>query len=340
MDHNAWEPLLRYESRDYLAAYYKKKYNRGISAKSAHDIGSCFTQGREYFASASTASEAVKPLLLYYGVSSIGRGATLLLSPNKSEESLVSSHGLNTVKWKNTLQQGLSAILALEVVSSKGAFVDFVGSIGNRQPYVWHMDSGSTGHSTVDFGEIKFTDGDDKISLGDLLSRETELASEHETISKDWGELDIGWVGSYDSGVKVNFIPIYGKDTSAAISSYNFPPSASVSYERDRTILGLSTICIDIPTPPDRRGDIVPIAVSGEGRTSTLVRPFKNGDRIIDIHRMYLESYILGMLSRYFPSKWMSLVRSEKGDISRSLVLAAISRIERKFPQLLRQHLV
>lgn len=340
MDRNAWEPLLRYESRDYLTAYYRNKYNRGLSAKAAHEIGSCFTQGREYFASASTASEAVKPLLLYYGVSSIGRGATLLLSPNKSEESLASSHGLNTVKWKNTLQQGLSAILALEIVSTKGAFVDFVDSIGNRQPYVWHMDSGSTGHSTVDFGKIKFADGKENISLGELLSREVDLSSEHETISKHWGELDIGWVTSYDDGVKVNFIPIHGIDATNAISNYNFPSSSSVSHERDRIIPGLSIICISIATPPDRRGDIVPIAVSGEGRTSTLVRPFKNGDKIVDIHRMYLEAYILGMLSRYFPSKWMSLVRSEKGDISRSLILAAVSRIERKFPQLLRQHLI
>jgi len=54
---------------------------------------------------------------------------------------------------------------------------------------------------------------------------------------------------------------------------------------------------------------------------------------------MYVEAFILGMLCRYHSSKWMSILRSDKGDIARSVILAAVARIETGFPRLLRNQL-
>lgn len=36
----------------------------------------------------------------------------------------------------------------------------------------------------------------------------------------------------------------------------------------------------------------------------------------------------------------MGLLRSEKGDIARSVILAAVARIESKFPKLFREQLI
>lgn len=47
----------------------------------------------------------------------------------------------------------------------------------------------------------------------------------------------------------------------------------------------------------------------------------------------YVLSYILGMLARYYPSKWMSLIRNEKGDALMPSLLKSLSYIENKFPQ-------
>ena len=74
MDRTVWEPLQRFESRDYLTKYYKQKHDRDLSEKRSQEIGASFIQGREYFTSALNASNLVKPLLLYYGITALSRG--------------------------------------------------------------------------------------------------------------------------------------------------------------------------------------------------------------------------------------------------------------------------
>lgn len=52
------------------------------------------------------------------------------------------------------------------------------------------------------------------------------------------------------------------------------------------------------------------------------------------ISKAYLVSYILGVLVRYFPSRWMALIRNQKGDAVLPLLRAAIVYVEEQFPQL------
>lgn len=341
MDRKLWEPLLRFESRDYVTRHYKEKHGRSLNAKRAYEIGSCFTQGREYFASASTASDTVKPLLLYYGVASLSRGVTLLKDRTKNEESLTPRHGLSAVNWAKTLHAGISEVLNLEVRCEKGGFTEFVTSVGNRQSYTWlhrRKESGRLveGHFSSDFGTIRLLDDNSSVSLGDLLSREKELATEYRIAAGKWGNTDLGSVVASDASVRVHLHKIEGSDLESAIKSYRFPETAKFTIEADPRYSKFETICVEIPVVGEERKKVVPMAAAEKGALSTLVRPFPNGDKIIDIHRVYLEAYILGMLCRYFPSKWMSLLRSDKGDIARSLVLAAMARIEAKFPLLVR----
>lgn len=339
LDRKIWEPLQRFESRDYLARHYEKQHGRSLSAQRAHEIGSCFTQGREYFTSASTASDAVKPLLLYYGVASLGRGVTLLLDSRKREESLTPAHGLGAVEWAKTLHAGISNVLKLKVQCSKGTFPEFVNAVGNGQSYTWLDKDRRAGGFRNDFGEIRFLSDGSLISLGDLLSREKDLAGEYEIANDGWGNTDIGSVVALESCIRVFFIPAAGRDMGAAITSYGFPETAKASLQASPVYPQLRTLCVEIPASGEDRKKVIPMAVDQDKNIGWLIRPFSNGDNIIDIHRMFIESFMLGMLSRYFPSKWMSLLRSEKGDISRSVILAAIARIETEFPKLLRNHL-
>jgi len=340
LDRKLWEPLLRFESRDYLTRYYHERHSRQLNAQRAQEIGSCFIQGREYFTSASTASDTVKPLLLYYGIASLGRGFTLLRDGSKREESLTPGHGLTTMEWPKTLQPGISEVLELRVQCAKGGFQEFVEAAGNGQSYAWLDEQGQLGHFRNDFGEVAFLSDGSHVSLGDLLSREADLISEYETVNRGWGNIDLGTVVALQDRLRLHFAPVQGVDLKTALASYKFPNNIQISNQHHPRIPMLQTICVDLPSVGEYRKKLAPMATGQENQVSWLVRPLPNGDNIADIHRIYLEAYILGMLSRYFPSKWMGLLRSEKGDVARSVILAAVARIESHFPKLLREQIV
>ena len=124
-----------------------------------------------------------------------------------------------------------------------------------------------------------------------------------------------------------------------AIEQYGFPETAKSGVMPNPRVSQLPSLCIEIAGVGEDLKKLVPLAVDQDKNIGWIIRPLANGDNIVDIHRMYIESFILGMLSRYFPSKWMSLLRSEKGDIARSVILAASARIESTFPQLLRDQI-
>lgn len=336
MERKQWEHLQRFESRDYLTRYYKKQHDRSLNAQRSHEIGSCFTQGREYFLSASSASDTVKPLLIYYGVASISRGVTLLKDASKKEESLTPAHGLMTIDWAKTLHDGISEVLNLKVQCSRGTFPEFVQAVGNGQSYAWLTETRQTGHFNNDFGEIKFIKDSSFLSLGDLLSREKELASEYEIANDGWGNTDFGIVMALENSVQIYFNPVQGMNLAAAITSYSFPENVQVSAKPNPRYPQIMSVCVEIHCSGEARKKVVPMAMEQDKNIGWLIRPMPNGDNIIDIHRMFIESFILGMLSRYFPSKWMSILRSEKGDIARSAILSAMNRIEYSFAELVR----
>jgi len=49
----------------------------------------------------------------------------------------------------------------------------------------------------------------------------------------------------------------------------------------------------------------------------------------------YATSYALGMLSRYYPSRWVSLLTGGRGDFSYPLLAEASRVVEDVFPQVL-----
>jgi len=78
---------------------------------------------------------------------------------------------------------------------------------------------------------------------------------------------------------------------------------------------------------------LFPVSHYGSGEYMSVILDFPNGDRMTEFFKLYLVSYCLGMLSRYFPSVWMALLRNEKGDFAQPLLVRAVEAIESDFPE-------
>ena len=80
-------------------------------------------------------------------------------------------------------------------------------------------------------------------------------------------------------------------------------------------------------------------ARSDSGGSAYLVAPLPGGANLSSLSLLYLASFSLGMLTRYFPSIWQSLLARGAGDFSFPLIRTTLALIERRFPWLLLQEL-
>lgn len=337
-EHEAWERLQRFESRDYLQNYFEKSYSRKLSASRAHSISSSFTQGREYFMSARSASISVKPLLLYYGASSLARGMTLVKSPAISEHGMKPSHGLAQHRWAETLQSGISAVLKLRISCTSGLFGEFFQAVGNKGELKARNGLGQRMSGWVSYGQIAFMDGGSTLSLSDILSRDTRLEDDYQKVAGEDSNIDFGFLQLTDEELGIFFMNIgrqSAEDILAKIAAHGFPEKTKFEVGRfpeghPHAAGGLwAKVGLDSTLSRDSAFPMI----SGAGELHHIIRPFPRGDRISEIHRTYFVSFIIGMLCRYYPSVWMQLVTGGKGDIARSVVLNSVRIVERSFPQ-------
>ena len=172
MTNQKWHEISRFESYDLARSWYQQTHQRQMNDAKTRQINAFFIQGREYFKSASSADMSVKPLLLYYGVLSLSRGAILLRNASKKGESLVPSHGLKEVNWRGTMSGGIKNILDLGIQAERGTFLELVESIPNvHQAHYFSHQSRSKAVLQHNLGVIGFCTTGEVLTLGDLLSR-------------------------------------------------------------------------------------------------------------------------------------------------------------------------
>ena len=172
MSNQEWHNISRFESYDLAKSWYQQTHQRQMNAAKTRQVNAFFIQGREYFKSASSSDLSVKPLLLYYGVLSLSRGAILLRNDSKKGESLAQSHGLKGVNWQGTLSGGIKNILDLEIQAERGTFRELVEPIPNvHQTHYFSHQSKSKAVLHHNLGEIGFCTTGELLTLGDLLSR-------------------------------------------------------------------------------------------------------------------------------------------------------------------------
>lgn len=335
-----WQSLSRFESYDFVDRWYQKAHQRKPNAAKISQINACFVQGNEYFSNAALSEMSVKPLLIYYGVLSLSRGVILANNPNKKEESLKKTHGLEPHDWQGTLKGGIKDVLEVRIRCTDGTFSELVEvchNLNTMHKFLGPTDTkGSDGHN---LGEIKFVSDGSFLTLDDLISRVSQTAGMYEELTGRQAKAFSGCrIASHPPGTHFAF-PIIG-----------LPQELKKIADGKKVTIGSSNQVCPGFKQSDDAGDCLifahkdraayevaerqfPVSHYNGGWAMQVILDFSNGDKMTEFFKLYLLSYCLGMLSRYFPSVWMALLRNEKGDFAQPLLIRAVEAIESGFPE-------
>ena len=336
MKSQEWHALSRFESHDLVKAWYKKTHGKEPNAAKVSQVNALFIQGREYFRNVALADMSVKPLLLYYGVLSLSRGAILLNNPSKKEESLEPRHGLEIVDWQGTLKAGIKNVLELQIRATSGTFRELVEACPNKHiELCFYSPTKTKVVVDHDLGDITLSNNGSLLSLHDLLSRLMQTTFDYQEIT----------------GRKSKWFPVvitvHPTETHFALMSPHVIPDFEALID-GKSVLLKSTIQSwpNLPIDSIPQYSLVfrheadkshqkkfPVFHYTDGHQSMIgILDFPNKDKLSEFFKLYLTSYALGMLARYYPSKWMALLRNSPGDFAQPLILKAIEAIETHFP--------
>lgn len=320
----AWAVLRNYESKELVRRLYQERHDRDASAGLAREISCAIGQAREYFKNARTADPIVKPLLLYYGVMNLARGAIMFLAVNRREATLSPRHGLSEISWRDMVANDLIDVSALQFrIEKAGTIVEFAEATEHRTLLRVQKSIVTDEVASPFQGEVIAT-------LGDLLSRIPELARQYRRWKTPQLSLAAEWQRLNDS-VQITVRRDQGgrrvsdKDVAAVFAGCNY---GVTSTEPDKFVL---------VAPHDASSPMIWDSINKHmfdiGHV-VLVARFPGNQELSKPVAVYALAYVLGMLVRYFPSLWMALLRNERGDAALPTLLEAIAYVEEYFPLL------
>jgi hypothetical protein len=309
-----------------VCRWHKQIHNRDLNARRAKEITSSAKQAREFFRNSDQSNDSVRPLLSFYGVASLSRSLSLLLKKGSGEEALNPGHGLETSDWREVLSgeisEGIGALGGLRIKTCSGLFEDFVRETDNRMCI--HINS-----STVDWRlPYSLSPSGDKMTLEDLLSRIPDLQGEYSRS---------GRVTAYAQVHEMFYSPPASFKAKVAAKPFE---AFKDSYTDDFTIT-LAGEFYDVVREADLTKRCAPQFMHtyvnkmfGAIPTLHIVKPMASGARYSQLAVTYMTSFILGMLARYFPTQWVSLLSGEKGDALWPAINAAQRYIDSAFPEM------
>ena len=314
-----WYALREYETRDITSRSYESRHSMELSANKAREISSNFIQAREYFRNASEADSTVRPLLQYYGVASLSRGLTLFLEPTKRETSLKQSHGLQVCDWGQELSNGLTGIGNLRTRLTKGLFHDLLLATDNK----FYFRSNS---STVNWSiGAHIPPLGSEFTLEEVAARIPDVASQYKA-----------WVGEallfmVLKSLKIDHehdlieFAVSEKDSEKIESVFPVESFPSRSVTGD----GATVVVACRRSEESFFAQRVGIWDIGD---VVLYRPLESHLYFTPLAACFVLSFVLGMLCRYFPTTWINIGRSEKGDAFYPLATRLLDWIQDMFP--------
>lgn len=322
------QQLIQLENRDVVQKWFNIIHKRDLNLTRTKEINSAAKQSSEFFKNAELANYTVRPLLTFYGISTLSRALILLLKPNSGENTLAAGHGLQTMNWSNTLSsseinQSLKNIGQLEVKTCKGLFTELINGTQNRISI--HANS-----SVVDWRlEYDIPNIGFSFTLNELISRIPDLNTDLKILKIEEKYCPVDKMSfNNESGFRCNVnqrfevIKHTFKEFGYAISNSNNAYELTCSSE-----IFKKNLPFFLHQYVNKMFRSIPVL--------HLVQPFDDKNYYSEIGITFLLSYYLGMLVRYFPTHWNSLVQGERGDIYWPVLNRAQNYVETVYPELI-----
>jgi hypothetical protein len=329
---SAESQLVALESVDVVREWHTRLCGRQLSARRAAQIVAAARQAREYMRNASSAGYTVRPLLTYYANASLARALVLLLRRSGGEETLSRGHGIETVGWSDLLatdtHPALPSIFDLRARVTAGLFQDLVDETENT--ICIHVQS-----SAVDWrlaypkpsAGLVFT-------LGDVATRLPDLKPQQSPHGPKWR---LAAVSEMTYSDEAGFV---AKAKGGPLSTVKDEYVAS-GYAVQGTGGTLDLVC-----PVQTFKAALPQLTHsylhktfGSIPDLYLAPPLASGARLSQIGLTLALSYMLGMLTRYFPTHWMALQSGTSGDGLWPVLFVAQEYVENTFPELVLEFL-
>ena len=325
-----WQRLLGLESHDIVQMRFEQIHARKLNARRAAEINAAARQAREYFRNANASDYSVRPLLTFYGVACLARALFLLMKANGGEEGLKAGHGLETKGWRNVMNgsvvEDLKKIEELKIVTRSGLFSDFLVQVKNTT-LVYYRSGATIGHC-----EYGHPGTGVEISLGDLFSRIPDLWRDYSSVSEPQFASVSEFSNSVEKGLEVK---LAGDRASAVAGAYGKLGYAVAGDGQ------CHLVTCDSPTVSREPPMFVHTHVQkmmGAIPLLYLAVPFRGGARFSQLCITFILSYALGMLVRYYPTHWISLINGGQGDRLWPTVNRAQQYVENIFPELVAEY--
>ena len=250
-----------------------------------------------------------------------------MLRPQGGEEGLTGSHGLETVDWGSVMSgdttQGLKRLCDLKIRTRAGLFTDFINQTKNK--ICIHVNSSNVDwrlcYNIPPLGEI--------LSLGDLFSRTPDLESDYKNVSEKIKYAAINnMTYSMEDGLMAKIAEKPFSNFKDIYDSYGYVSTSDSGWSNltaPKTTFETHTALFTHKYIKKTFGSIPALHLSA---------PFSNGSLYSQTCIIYMISYILGMLVRYYPTHWMSLIQGEKGDTWWPTINRAQQIVEQSYPEL------
>ena len=318
--------LLR--SREYVAAFAKQRLSASLTAQLVADIAASFSQGIAYFSSAEQASMQIKPMLQYYGILNLVKGLCGLKTPTGDHQESVTDHGLRRDDWNSRLAGEEPDFLDLEVVTTTrkgGAFRQVISRAWHRNVVdVESMYRGPPWRITFiqQLGIPRFAEPNSRIRLRDVLARSRYVADTFATVVGDSPKIH----------------PVHMVAGSGQVGLYPVHWAGGDPYAERLWIVGSKRTYRSPHSNTEVTGTFFseddtncPILHEGNDLFGWAVEPFPDGDRPAEWIKLYILSYIFGMLCRYYPSQWLSLVSEYGAPLQGPIIHRTLHAIQQHF---------
>lgn len=257
----------------------------------------------------------------------LSRALVLLFKKQGGENTLKEGHGLGTDGWSNILVGGdasthLAEIGKLKVRSFKGLFSELLCETGNHTTI--HINTAG-----IDWGiSYEVPEPGFVFTLDDVLARIPDL------------QPDLKELGIAENYMRVNELA-YREASGFSCVVYGNNEEVLCAYKGNGFQCASKGNGFMITCTSEQLNNYVPQFLHkyvqkdfGTIPSLFLVAPFEDNVRLSEIAVVFLMSYYLGMLVRYYPTHWISLFQGDNGDGYWPVLNRAQNYVLQVFPEL------